>query len=221
MDKPTGYKEALALKKDDIQQLEHEGQYEETFNGLIRAIKYAEQHAPGRVESLREKIDWFDQPGLPKPVGGVKDIKRQDWENNNQSIKAAIRNQIIEKRGFPHINTIAEKTKLSRVTVYKHLEAGLAGDFMDEHLKMYEYLTIDLFQLLYMQAIEGSPAAAKVYIDSMLKVQQMRNPPAPTIRQQNNYVQVNNTRIDELTINQLPDTARVQIEQIINQYASR
>jgi hypothetical protein len=104
------------------------------------------------------------------------------------------------------------------VSVFHHLEAGLAGGFMQEHLKMYESLTVDVLQLLYMQALEGSPAAAKIYIDSVLKISQLNQAPGTTIRQQNNYVQVNNTRIDEMTINQLPDTAREQIEAIINQY---
>jgi hypothetical protein len=39
-----------------------------------------------------------------------------------------------------------------------------------------------------------------------------------SIKQQNNYLQFNNTRIDEVTVNELPEEARIQIESIIKQH---
>ena len=74
-------------------------------------------------------------------------------------------------------------------------------------------MTGNVLNALYKIGIrENNIKALKFFLDYVKE-------PSPTvIKEQNNYLQINNTRIDEVTVNQLPDAARLQIETIIKQY---
>lgn len=168
------------------------------------------------AQKLRTIVDTICQYTLVQ--GGAEDLRRQDWENNHSSILGSIHNYVLNNYSFPTVNTIAKDTKLSRQTVHAHLKEGIANKFYQERLKTWEYLTDAILKNLYKESINGNVAASKVLLDNIYRLGQ---PPAQHIRQQNNYLQINNTKVDEVVIAELPDDARRQIVDIITQYTQK
>ena len=71
---------------------------------------------------------------------------------------------------------------------------------------------------MYKESINGNVAASKILLDNIYR---MNEPAVQHIKQQNNYVQINNTKIDEVVVAELPDEARRQIVEIISQYTRK
>jgi len=215
---PTTAEELDRLTKDQMAAIppEEYGKVFEHFQNTIAQDEASGYHS--KANRLRDKVDLF--LNYLKVEGGATDVRRQDWNNHHISIISAIRNHLInEDYGqLPNLTTIAEKTKLSRQTVSEHLKEGISNKFYQERFKHLEYLTGDVLGKLYKLAIQGNVSAARVFLDSTLKAAQA---PATNIKQQNNYIQINNTRIDEVTVNELPEAARIEIENIVMQYSKK
>lgn len=157
------------------------------------------------VRKLKDKLSMLEKhPAAKNIAGGIQDIRRQDWEINHTRIKAYIRNHLIEYKSVPNVTDISNAVGLSRQTVYEHINEGVTNEFYQEHLRQLEYLTVDILQLLYLRLLEGNTMAGKVYLDYVSKVR--------SIRQQNNYIQVNNLVLDEQKMNMLPEDDKMRID---------
>jgi hypothetical protein len=144
----------------------------------------------------------------------METVRRDRWHANKARIEQTITNYILEQSRLPTPNEIMSKTGLSRVTISKHLKEGVGADYYRAEVETYRLLTTRVLAALYNQGMKRNDVRAlKVFLDYF-----KGEGSGTTIRTQNNYLQVNNTRIDAITINQLPADARAQIEQIINQY---
>lgn len=208
---PTETKQIIALTEEEINAFAYE-QRAALMHRIADLVAQEEaSNESGNVARLFQVLEVVCR-NLPV-LGGYEDIRRQHWEMNHAKIINEIHNYVLKHNTIPPVNVIANLTKLSRQTVHCHLREGIAGKYYAEHLKTFEYLSVSLLNKLYELGITGNVAAAKVYLEHVMKATQ----PAP-IRQQNNYVQVNNTRIDEIIINELPDDAKRAIESIINTY---
>ena len=168
------------------------------------------------AEKLRNKLDVICK--YAPVAGGAEDLRRQDWENNHSSILRAIHNHVVEHYSFPTVNIISKNTNLSRQTVHAHLKQGIAHKYYQEKLKAWEYMTDGILKNLYKESINGNVAASKILLDNIYR---MNEPAVQHIKQQNNYVQINNTKIDEVVVAELPDEARRQIVEIISQYTRK
>jgi YesN/AraC family two-component response regulator len=170
------------------------------------------------ADDLREKL--YTVCKYINIVGGSEDLKRQDWNNHHSLITNYIyKYLVVENYGhLPSIKSIANETGLSRQTIHKHLSAGIGNTFHQERLKTFEYLSSSIFSKLYKLAIQGNVTACRIYLENIYKPTQT---PAQNIKQQNNFLQINNTRIDEIVINELPEGARQQIENIVMQYTKK
>jgi hypothetical protein len=212
------YGEALDITEEEIAKLNTS----EKINLANKAIELkakAEKAGLSFVakELLERTVIIVDKYLSGKTANEGKDIRRQDWESNHAIILSAIHNYVLHNNSFPAVNTLTKETGLSRQTIHEHLKEGIAGEFYQERLKTWEALTDNIFKNLYYQAIQnGSVAASKVLLDHICKISQ---PPANNISQQNNYIQINNTKIDEVTIAELPEGARAQIIEIIHRHA--
>lgn len=212
------YGEALDITEEEIAKLTRD-QKIALANKAIDLKKKAEKDGKGNLARLL-----IDRAALilDKHLANLassdgKDLRRQDWENNHATILSAIHNYVLNNNSFPTVNALAKETELSRQTIHEHLREGLAGEFYQEKLKTWETLTDNIFKNLYYQAIQnGSVAASKVLLEHIHRITQ---PPANNIKQQTNYIQINNTKIDEVTIAELPDGARAQIIDIIHRHA--
>lgn len=208
--------EVLKLTKEEIDKLPHKDKQRLLYS-LIKLIDKEEKEGyHTRANDLRELIYYLIEKHLKGIQGGVEDYKRQDWEINHSKIFTFIHNYTINNNGFPHINKIAEEVGLSRQTIHEHLKAGISHKFYQEKLKIWEALTDSIYKNLYVASINGSVQASKVLLDNIYRDKQPQ-----TIKQQNNYIQINNTKIDELTIAELPDVAKEKIVEIVNQYAQK
>jgi hypothetical protein len=135
-------------------------------------------------------------------------LKRDRWYVNDNLIKEHI-NSMLTKNGFLPTNTqISTATGLSRVTIDKHLKENGASINKTEELDKYKLLnSIAINRLYKIGMTENNTKALKMFID-------YTGEPKKTVIN-NNYIQINNTRIDSLLIDQLPDETRNQIEALI------
>ena len=140
----------------------------------------------------------------------IEDTKRYRYQLNRRLIEAYLHNTIINTRLLPTQSEIATATGLSRVTVAKHLKDGAGAQYFKEELETYKLLTPMVLNALYKIGLEDKNVKAlTAFLDYS------RDGASGAIKQQTNYIQINNTRIDEATINQLPDETRLQIENLI------
>jgi len=136
--------------------------------------------------------------------------KNQRWEINESRIKQFLHNTMVTKRYLPRSSEIAEATGLSRVTISKHIKENDLSIYKQEERDKYKMLNSSaLNQLYYLAFNNGDVRALKMFIE-LTKEQggssQVVN---------NNFIQINNTKIDNLLIEQLPVKTRLQIEKII------
>jgi predicted DNA-binding protein YlxM (UPF0122 family) len=209
------YDDVLNITEEEIAKLPFKDQRALLDSCSDLFIKAEKEGKYGTVKRIKEKIHLLIEKYTPLE-GGLKDYKRQDWEVNHYKISSCIHNHVLNNNSFPAINTIAQNTGLSRQTIYEHLKTGIAGEFYQEKLKIWESLTDNIYKNLYYQAINGNVQASKILLDNIYR---SSTTPATNIREQNNYIQINNTKIDELTIAELPDVAKDKIIDILKQYA--
>lgn len=143
-------------------------------------------------------------------------IRRLRWQFNKVLIENCLHEYLTRYGRMPQHREIVDSTKLSRVTVLKHMEAGAGAMMHKEEIESHKLLTSKVLGMLYKIGMEtGNIKALKVYLDYFREDVTVL---PTTIKQQNNYLQINNTRVDELTVKELPEDARLQIENIINLY---
>jgi hypothetical protein len=135
-------------------------------------------------------------------------LKRDRWYVNDNLIKEYINSELTKNRGLPTNTQISTATGLSRVTIDKHLKENGASIQKAEELDKFKLLnSIAISRLYKIGMTENNTKALKMFID-------YTGEPKKTVIN-NNYIQINNTRIDSLLIDQLPDETRNQIEALI------
>ena len=202
-------KQLTQLTAEDVQAMTADGKFD-AVKAIIGEMEKADEDGRGKDRAtLYSKLDLFDLPNDDSYlVGGIQDIRRQDWQRNHIRIKAYIRNHLLEHKGLPHITKIAEDLKLCRQTVYEHINEASSSPFFREQLKQMEYMTLDILELLYLYCSQGNVMAGKVYLDYIQKAHQTQ------IRQQNNYLQINNLTINEEQVRRLPTDDRMRVNRI-------
>lgn len=145
----------------------------------------------------------------------VEDTRRARWQLNRNLIENALHEAITKKNRLPTQCEIALKTGLSRVSVAKHLKEGFKSDGYTEEMEAYKIMTPKVLNAMYKLALEQNNLKA---MKSFLDYFKDNSSGLTKINQQTNYLQINNTRIDEITVKELPEAARLQIENIIKQY---
>jgi len=160
---------------------------------------------------------WYEQIYPEKDFPDIiPHYRRMRWQINKEKIERAIRKHILDYNRLPSNNEIESRTGLSRQTVYKHIKEGTGADYYTEDFNQLKLLRTSVLSSLYTIGLEDrNVKALKVFLDYTGGAP---NTTPTTIKQQNNYLQINNTRIDEVTVNSLPEEARLQIEGIIKQY---
>lgn len=164
---------------------------------------------PEVVDKYYKRLELFYSIARPDII---EETRRTRWQVNRSLIETAIHNSIVTKSRLPTQSEIGATTGLSRVTIAKHFKEGLRADNYKEEIEGYRLMSLKVLNAMYKMAMNGNDLRAmKTFLDYFKD--------APTsIKQQNNYLQFNNTRIDEVTVNQLPEEARLQIESIIKQH---
>lgn len=134
------------------------------------------------------------------------------YERNHQAITSFIHNHVLETKRFPTVADISEDTGLSRTTVYDHLNKGVRHEHSMGVVKSIEYMKVKAMQKLYQIGVQNDdPRALRSFIQLSDKGFIQGN---TTI---NNYIQVNNLKLSQEELKQLPEESLNQIQQIIQE----
>lgn len=140
--------------------------------------------------------------------------KNQLWESNHQKITWAISGLMQDYGRMPNASEIAEKTKLSRQTVHKHLKEYSKHPLYVEQMEQFKFMASKVMAKIFDFAVNGDTAAAKLYFNLIGFVN--KEPQGSTmIQNQNNYIQINGTVLSQESIQHLSSEQLNIIESII------
>jgi predicted transcriptional regulator len=131
----------------------------------------------------------------------------------NHAIIIACIEDILKKTGLiPPVANIAEITGLSRKTVSKYLKNFKLSETWKERNDALNIMSQNVVSLMLQRALNGDLRASKIYLDYINK-----SLAAETSGQRNNYIQINNTIINQQLIQQLNPEQLKLIEKIISE----
>lgn len=181
---------------------------------ILKRVVVNFKEAYTKREDIEEHFDKLSNFMEVTEADRVVEIRRLQWQTNDIHIKQALQEYIFELNRVPTHNELEQKTGLSRTTISKHIKEGTGAEYFKEDIEKYKLMTTQALNALIKIGLkENNIKALKVYLDYFKDTTG-----GQSIKQQNNYLQINNTRVDELTVNQLPEEARLQIENIVKQY---
>ncbi len=145
------------------------------------------------------------------------DTKNQLWENNHYLITASISKLIEEHGKMPTKNLIANDTGLSRQTIHKHLKSYNEHPLYDEQTKQFKFIFDRVLAKVIKLAIQGNIKAARLYFDVMGNISkvQLQTTHHTLIQSQNNYIQINETVLNQESIKYLNSEQLNTIESIL------
>jgi len=171
-------------------------------------IKRLETCEPKEKHALVEKIAM---------VSNDPEIKKDIWEINHQKVVNAISTHLTEYGCLPTQTTLAKQTGLSRQSIAMHLKEYRSQPAFADHLEQLKLMKIMVLERVLAQAVSGDLKAAKMFIDTVDKTEERPSPTTSnTIKQQNNYIQVNGLVISEEKLGQLSPEQLHQLEAIFN-----
>lgn len=150
-------------------------------------------------------------------VGEATANRRQAWTVNHVYIIGAICDMLKDQGRIPSITEISAKTKLSRVTVTRHLKHFEKEEYLQLHLQKWKLVTekilvkMSKYVLSEYVGYKDSIRAASVYLkfaDKFLN-------PVKESQPINNFIQINKIYITQETIKALPEYKREKLEALI------
>ena len=191
------------LQKTDPKQLEN------LCNWLTEKLNVALKADPpklGEIDTYANRVE--------RVLGVMGDIdialtqfKRDRWYINEGLIKSYMHNTLVNKRYVPTNTQISDATGLSRVTVIDHVKGNSLSMFKAEQREQYKMLNSTALNQLYALAFHNADVKAlKMFIE-------LTKDDSGTMV--NNFIQINNTKIDTVLIEKLPAETRRQIETLI------
>jgi len=178
--------------------------------------KEMEQFGPYLTKLMNEKkgdelADYIEQ---------ISDIipqctKNQLWENNHHRITVAITKLLEDYGKMPTKNQISAEAGLSRQTISKHLKDYQSHPLYVEEMQKFKFMADRVLSKVYKIAVSNSDVkAARLYFEVLgyLGNQSGLN---TTINTQNNFIQINQTKLSQETIKHLSPDQLAQIEGIL------
>lgn len=195
-------KKALSLEQITPKDLEHFSEKES--NSLMKLLteKFSELKGTERDKFLK-KIE---------AITG-EDTKNQIWEYNHHQITWAISVLIQEYGRMPTNTEIAIKTELSRQTIHKHIKEYKTHSLFLEYQEQFEFISSKVLSKVFTFAVNGDMRAAKLYFDIVGGAGKTSN--STSIQNQNNYIQINGTVLNQETIKKLKPEQLNLIEEIL------
>jgi hypothetical protein len=140
-------------------------------------------------------------------------VKNQLWEINHHTITYAVTKLIKEYGCMPSKNLISEETKLSRQTVHKHFKNFSSNPSFKFEIEQFKYMSSKVLASLFKYAVNGDVRACKVYLDMV----GFKNEPIElsTTNTQNNFIQINNTILNQENLAKLNQNQIIEIENIL------
>jgi len=139
--------------------------------------------------------------------------KNQLWEYNHNQITWAISTLMQEYGRMPTKTEIAIKAELSRQTIHKHIKEYKTHSLFLEYQEQFEFISSKVLSKVFTFAVNGDMRAAKLYFDIVGGAGKTSN--STSIQNQNNYIQINGTVLNQETIKKLKPEQLNLIEEIL------
>lgn len=199
---------------------------EKKINNLFTLEKVTQKDIEGFTP---EEMDMFNE-ALGKKMNGLQGVeagefydrfedvllkgtKNQLWEFNHHTIMWAISTLTKENCNFPPINLIAAKTGLSRTTIYKHIGSFKEHPSYKGQKESVEFMADKILWQMYSLANDGDVKAARLFLEVAGKLGKSGG--LQNVKNQNNYIQVNNTILNQQILQQLSPEQLNNIESIL------
>jgi len=171
-------------------------------------------------EILAEKINKLKGTEMDKFYKKIESItpdstKNQLWESNHNQITWAISNLMQEYGRMPTKTEIATKTELSRQTIHKHINEYTNHPQYLGQIEQFRFMTSKVLAKVFQFAVNGDIGAAKLYFNVMGFMNKEQAPNNTLIQNQNNYIQINGTILNQETIKHLNAEQLNTIETIL------
>jgi hypothetical protein len=157
------------------------------------------------LDELYEKIDLLR----------TEEDKNRTWERNHHTITWAISTLMQEYGRMPTASEIAQKSELSRQTVHKHLKEYAKDERYLETVEQFRFMSSKVLARVFKFAVNGDMRAAKLYFEVAGNLGKQSPAPVPITNTQNNYIQVNQVRLSQESIEQLPADQLSQLEALL------
>jgi hypothetical protein len=139
------------------------------------------------------------------------DFKNQVWEENHLKITGAISNLMAKNGVMPSRTQIAKETELSRTTVNNHLKEYSSHPLFLEQAEQFRFMSSRVLAKVFDYAINnGDVKAAKLFLTAIGGTEGNT-----TIKNQNNYIQINGMVINQETVKLLTHEQLSNIESIL------
>lgn len=186
--------------------------------GIDKLLNFKQKQVLGRV--LTKKLNELKSDDRDDFLEKIEDIipidtKTQLWENNHANITASMTKYIEEYGKMPTKNKIASDTELSRQTVSKHLNGYDKHPLYAEQLNQFKFMADRVLAKVIKAASLGDMKAARLYFDIMGNLGVKQSVLKSTINTQNNYIQINQTKLSQETIKLLTPDQLNQIEAVV------
>ncbi len=181
-----------------------------------RPAKYAEDDgSDGMQEILLLKMvaEYPDDVVLKEETENIAQVSEEErtlqFQRNQHTIKQALEAYISVHGKMPTLTTLAKVTGLSRPTLYTHFREGALNLKFREEMAKLKLVSTNLLAKLYNLAMAGDKQAIKMVFDILISGQKMQG------ETQNNFIQVNNLRIENHNLDRLTPRTKRKIERLI------
>lgn len=148
--------------------------------------------------------------------------RNEIWEHNHINIMWAISSFIRENSRMPTKTEIAVKTGLSRQTVHKHLKEYKSSTYYAEFQEQFSIMRSRVMTTIFQYAVNGDMRAAKLYLESIGALNNASLTSSTNnvnnntlIQNQNNYIQIGGTILNQEIIKQMSPEQLNTIEGIL------
>jgi len=164
---------------------------------------------------LNNKLDTATGTERDAFVEKISAFVEQDrlWEVNHAKITQAIQEHVNMYGAMPSKSRVTKETGLSRPTVHKHMETMKASPLMNEQNELFALMSHQVLGKILQSALRGDMGAAKLYLNTVSK--QNTGAASDVVINNQNNIQINNTVLNQQTIQQLKPEQLQQIEDII------
>ena len=191
------------------------------FNKLLSLEKIEHRHLEplsddekaafmGHLYKRLSKLDGGMRNDLVEKTIGILD-KEFIWEHNHTKITEAIKWNVIEHGTVPNNSHLAAECGLSRKTVREHLKSFDTSETCTDKKEGINIMRQNIIGTVMKAALKGDLKAAKLYLETTDPSKGSQ----PIVNNQNNYIQINKTVINQQVIQQLKPEQLQLIEQII------
>jgi hypothetical protein len=137
--------------------------------------------------------------------------KNEIWESNHLAILQEVTSFIEENGRMPLIIELVDRVGLSRQTLTKHMKEYKSHPLYEVHMDQYRMMSERLLAKMFQFAMMGNVKAGRLFFDMVGGGRGVRN--------QTNYIQVNNLVISEERLRELSPDQLGRIETILTEVA--